>query len=196
MARPVPSPAVSFSAGFRTAASEPGVCLVPCLAAVRKSLLSRAIAVAKSASSLLSFQKRYLRASFLYSSRDCPLCLTAQARAEQQLVIELMTSNQGIINFCRPFSRLFRSRGSVPQFDPRLEPAFERMRRSPHHLISGPGSVLYQGPSYKRSRARGSKEDGTYLHIGIFQPWFSAATHPPWIGMSILSAIETPVAVL
>jgi len=130
--------------------------------------LSRAIAVAKSASSLLSFQKRYLRASFLYSSRDYPLCLTAQARAEQQLVIELMTSNQGIINFCRPFSRLFRSRGSAPQFDPRLEPAFERMRRSPHHLISGPGSVLYQGPSYKRSRARGSKEDATYLHTGIF----------------------------
>jgi len=30
----------------------------------------------------------------------------------------------------------------------------------------------------------------------FFQPWFSAATHPPWIGMSILSAIKTLVAVL
>ena len=36
VARPVPSPAVSFSAGFRTPASEPGVCLAPCRAGVRK----------------------------------------------------------------------------------------------------------------------------------------------------------------
>ena len=47
-----------------------------------------------------------------------------------------------------------------------------------------------------RGQKGGSKEDGTYLHIGIFQPWFSAATHPPWIGMLILAAIEAPVAVL
>ena len=50
-------------------------------------------------------------------------------------------------------------------------------------------------PHTNGSRARGSKEDGTYLHAGIFQPRFSAATHPPWIGISILSAIEAPVAV-
>src|ERR1700751_2280688 len=29
------------------------------------------------------------------------------------------------------------------------------MRRSPHHLISGPGSILYQGPSYKRFEGTG-----------------------------------------
>jgi hypothetical protein len=43
----------------------------------------------------------------------------------------------------------------ILQFDPRLEPAFERMRRSPHHLISGPGSILYQGPSYERFEGTG-----------------------------------------
>jgi hypothetical protein len=29
----------------------------------------------------------------------------------------------------------------------------------------------------------GSKEDGTHLKLGIFQPCHFTVTHPPWIGV-------------
>ena len=66
-----------------------------------------------------------------------------------------MTYEQILSTFVELFSRLLEVKVLYLQFDPRLEPAFERMRRSPHHLISGPGPILYQGPSYERFEGTG-----------------------------------------
>ena len=66
-----------------------------------------------------------------------------------------MTYEQILSTFVELFSRLLEVKVLYLQFDPRPEPAFERMRRSPHHLISGPGPILYQGPSYERFEGTG-----------------------------------------
>jgi hypothetical protein len=48
-------------------------------------------------------------------------------------------------------------------------------------------SSPYQGPSCIVARAKGgSKEDGTHLHHGFFQPFIRTVTHPPWIGIFLL----------
>jgi hypothetical protein len=120
------------------------------MAGVRKpymrSLSSRAFAVAKSASYFLTFfpkggtfeqvpafmsrQPSLLgraERSSLNARKGCATRrkgLTAHARAEQQLVIGLMTSEQILLTFVGCSPPIVVSRSSVAQFDPRLEPAF------------------------------------------------------------------------
>jgi hypothetical protein len=49
-------------------------------------------------------------------------------------------------------------------------------------------NLLTREASYKVPHAslrgqRGSKEDGTHLQNGVFQPIVATVTHPPWIGI-------------
>ena len=53
------------------------------------------------------------------------------------------------------------------------------MRRSPHQLISGRGEPVPRS-LMQHARAQGSKEDGTLLQHGFFQPVMRTVTHPPW----------------
>ena len=53
------------------------------------------------------------------------------------------------------------------------------MRRSPHQLISGRGEPVPRS-LMQHARAQGSKEDGTLLQHGFFQPVIRTVTHPPW----------------
>src|SRR5947209_1058570 len=60
--------------------------------------------------------------------------------------------------------------------------AYTKQRTSDVATISYPvGSCPYQGPSCVLARAKGSKEDGTNLTLGISQPSPATVTHPPWI---------------
>jgi hypothetical protein len=53
----------------------------------------------------------------------------------------------------------------------------------PHQLISGRNRVRTKVPRASLRGQRGSKEDGTHLQNGVFQPIVATVTHPPWIGI-------------
>src|ERR1700758_222854 len=75
-------------------------------------------------------------------------------------------------------------------FDPRRSPP-NGMRHSPHQLISGRNRVRTKVPHASLRGQRGSKEDGTHLQNGVFQPIVATVTHPPWIGiiLSFMSGV-------
>jgi hypothetical protein len=66
------------------------------------------------------------------------------------------------------------------------------MRHSPHQLISGRDCARTKVPHASLRGQRGSKEDGTHLLDGVLQPCAQAVTHPPWIGMCLLSVFRIP----
>src|SRR6266536_6028707 len=72
----------------------------------------------------------------------------------------------------------------------------EGMRRSPHQLISGRDCARTKVPHASLRGQRGSKEDGTHLLDGVLQPCAQTVTHPPWIGMFLLSVFRIPSVLL
>jgi hypothetical protein len=62
----------------------------------------------------------------------------------------------------------------------------------PHQLISGRDCARTKVPHASLRGQRGSKEDGTHLLDGVLQPCAQAVTHPPWIGMLLLSVFRIP----
>ena len=53
------------------------------------------------------------------------------------------------------------------------------MRRSPHQLISGRGLAPVPRSLMQHARAQGSKEDGTLLQHGFFQPVMRIGSEAP-----------------
>src|ERR1700730_2899211 len=68
------------------------------------------------------------------------------------------------------------------------------MRHSPHQLISGRDCARTKVPHASLRGQGGSKEDGTHLLDVVLQPCAQAVTHPPWIGMFLLSVFRIPPA--
>src|ERR1700738_1418372 len=66
------------------------------------------------------------------------------------------------------------------------------MRHSPHQLISGRDCARTKVPHASLRGQGGSKEDGTHLLDGVLQPCAQVVTHPPWIGMFLLSVFRIP----
>ena len=164
-------------------------------------------------SSFLSFQEcGVLSSKFLHSCRDSPLCLAAPSgqaptparvappgarldgasARQQQLVIGLMASERILSTFVRLLSLMLEVEVPYSNLIQGWSPLFERMRRSPHHLISGPGSILVP-----RSLIRTVRGHRAPRRMGpIFTPaFFSHGFRRPHIHLGsvrlILSAIET-----
>ena len=179
--------------------------------------MSRAFAVAGSASFFLPFFPRVwgtfeqvpafmsrqpsLLGRAERSSPQRPQGLRHQAQGldgasarQQQLVIGLMASERILSTFVRLLSLMLEVEVPYSNLIQGWSPLFERMRRSPHHLISGPGSILVP-----RSLIRTVRGHRAPRRMGpIFTPaFFSHGFRRPHIHlgsvMSILSA--NPVAV-
>src|ERR1700738_2577740 len=70
------------------------------------------------------------------------------------------------------------------------------MRHSPHQLISGRDCARTKVPHASLRGQGGSKEDGTNLLDGVLQPCAQTVTHPPWIGIFLLSVFRIPSVLL
>jgi hypothetical protein len=57
------------------------------------------------------------------------------------------------------------------------------MRHSPHRLYPVGLKPVPRSLMQPARAERGSKEDGTHLKLGVFQPCHFTVTHSPWIGV-------------